>query len=267
MKTALALPISMALLFAACADPSGKSARAPDAPQLLSSAAASAAADPVLQWNRQLLQIVRTPGAQPATVHPTRSFAILHAAIYDAVNAIDRTHAPYLVRVRGASRTASKPAAAAAAGHDLLFALYPSFAPQIDALLAQSLALVPEGEQKAKGIRIGQEVAARTLELRATDGSSASPIPYVFGSLPGDYRSTPPNFPPQPQFTHWSHVTPFALERASQFRPGAPPPLTSRAYAEALNEIKSLGTATVIGALLFGVLYVQFPEFFTEFNK
>jgi hypothetical protein len=242
MNTALALPISMAVLLAACADPSGKSARPPDAPQLLSSA--SAAADPVLQWNRQLLQIVRTPGAQPATIHPTRNFAILHAAIYDAVNAIDRTHAPYRVRVRGASRAASKQAAAAAAGHDLLFALYPSFAPQIDALLAQSLALVPDGEQKTKGIRIGQEVAARTLELRATDGSSASPLPHVFGNLPGDYQSTPPNFPPQPQFTHWARVTPFALERASQFRPGPPPSLTSRAYGEALNEIKSLGTAT-----------------------
>src|SRR5438874_13200976 len=56
----------------------------------------------VVQWNRTLLAIVRTPGAQPATVHPTRSFAILHAAIYDAVNAIDRTRTPYLVQVRRA---------------------------------------------------------------------------------------------------------------------------------------------------------------------
>jgi hypothetical protein len=51
----------------------------------------------VVQWNRTLLVIVRTPGAQPATIHPTRSFAIMHAAVYDAVNAIDRTHKPYLV--------------------------------------------------------------------------------------------------------------------------------------------------------------------------
>jgi len=242
MKSALALPISVVVLFAACADPSGKSTRPADAPQLLSSAAALGAIDPVVQWNRELLQIVRTPGAQPATIHPTRSFAILHAAIYDAVNAIDRTHAPYLVRVRGASRAASKQAAAASAGHDVLLALYPSFAAQIDALLAQSLAIVPGGEQKTKGIRIGQAIAARILELRAADGSSASPIPYVFGTLPGDYQSTPPNFPPQPQLTHWSHVTPFALERANQFRPGPPPSLTSRAYGDALSEVKSLGT-------------------------
>src|SRR6202049_3712691 len=68
--------------------------------------------DPVIQWNRNLLAIVRTPGAQPATIHPTRSFAILHAAIYEAVNAIDQTHKPYAVRASGVSRRASEHAAA-----------------------------------------------------------------------------------------------------------------------------------------------------------
>jgi hypothetical protein len=63
----------------------------------LSARAESAAAqdNPVIQWNKTLLTIVRTPGAQPATVHPTRSFAVMHAAMYDAVNAIDGTHRPY----------------------------------------------------------------------------------------------------------------------------------------------------------------------------
>ena len=55
--------------------------------------------NPVVQWNKTLLEIVRTPKAQPATIHPTRSFAIMHAAIYDVVNAIDGTHKPYLVRL------------------------------------------------------------------------------------------------------------------------------------------------------------------------
>src|ERR1700716_2494633 len=75
--------------------------------------------DPVIQWNRKLLTIVRTRGAQPATIHPTRSFAILHAAIYDAVNAIDQTHTPYAIRFSGVSRWASQPAAADAAAHDV----------------------------------------------------------------------------------------------------------------------------------------------------
>jgi hypothetical protein len=199
------------------------------------------AVNPVVQWNRTLLAIVRTPGAQPATVHPTRSFAILHGAIYDAVNAIDRTHRPYLVRLSGVPRDASQEAAAAAAAHEVLLALYPAFQATLDAALQQSLAQIPDGSDKAEGIRIGQTVADGILALRSNDGSNAKPIPYVFGTVPGDYQSTPPNFPAQPQFTHWSRVTPFALERASQFRPGPPPALSSDTYGDAFNQIKSLG--------------------------
>ena len=69
---------------------------------------------PVIEWNRTLLVIVRTPGAQPPTIHSTRSFAILHAAIYDAVNNIDGTFSPYLVRLTDVSRRASRPAAVCA---------------------------------------------------------------------------------------------------------------------------------------------------------
>jgi hypothetical protein len=201
--------------------------------------------NPVVQWNRTLLGIVRTPGAQPATIHPTRSFAIMHAAIYDAVNAIDKTHRPYLVRLSGVSRDASQEAAAAAAAHQVLVALYPApaFKTALDAQLQQSLAQIPDGSDKAEGIRIGQTVADRILALRSNDGSNAHPIHYVFGTAPGDYQSTPPNFPSQPQFTHWSRVTPFALERASQFRPGPPPALTSDTYSDTFNQIKSLGIA------------------------
>src|SRR6266571_2364136 len=197
------------------------------------------ALNPVVQWNRILLVVVRTPGAQPATIHPTRSFAIMHAAIYDAVNAIDRTHKPYLVRLSGILRSASQDAAAAA--HDILASLYPNFQAMLDAQLQQSLAPIPESADKAEGVSVGSAVAAQALFLRKHDGSDAAPIPYVFGNAPGDYQSTPPNFPKQPQFTHWSHVTPFALERANQFRPGGPPVLTSDTYSDAFNEVKLLG--------------------------
>jgi hypothetical protein len=167
----------------------------------------------------------------------------MHAAIYDAVNAIDRTHRPYLVRLSGVPRDASQEAAAAAAAHQVLVALYPAFKTTLDAELQQSLAQIPDGNGKVEGIRIGQTVADRILALRSNDGSNAKPIPYVFGTASGDYQSTPPNFPPEPQFTHWSRVTPFALERARQFRPGPPPALTSDAYSDAFNQIKSLGIA------------------------
>ena len=206
-------------------------------------ASASSAIHPVVEWNKTLLVIIRTPGAQPRTVHPTRSFAIMHAAIYDAVNSIDRTHKPYLVHLSTPTQDASEDAAADAAAHDVLVALYPSFQPALDSELQQLLAQIADGEDKAEGISIGQMVAARTLALRSHDGSDAQPVLFVFGSALGDYQSTPPNFPKQPQFTHWSHVTPFVLERASQFRPGPPPALTSDAYSDAFNEVKSLGIA------------------------
>ncbi len=208
----------------------------------------SQSVNPVLQWNRALLVIVRTPGAQPATIHPTRSFAIMHAAIYDAVNAIDKTHKSYFVNLRGVSQSASQDAAAAAAAHEVLVGLYPQFQAMLDAQLQQSLAQIPDGAHKADGIILGQIAADGILALRSNDGSNAPPIPYVFGNAPGDYQSTPPNFPQQPQFTHWSHVTPFALKRADQFRPGPPPDLTSERYATVFNQVKSLGIANSTAA-------------------
>jgi hypothetical protein len=167
----------------------------------------------------------------------------MHAAIYDAVNAIDGTHKPYLVRL-SASHFASQEAAAAAAAHEVLVKLYPNpnLQAALDAQFQQALAQLPS-VGKAEGVSIGNTVADRILALRANDGSNAQPIPYVFGNAPGDYQSTPLNFPKQPQFTHWSRVTPFALEAADQFRPGAPPKLTGDRYSDAFDQVKSLGIA------------------------
>ena len=209
----------------------------------LSLPAAAQPVNPVVQWNRTLLVIVRTPGAQSPTLHPTRSFAIMHAAIYDAVTAIDGTHEPYAVTLTGTSPNASQDAAAAAAAHEVLVALYPTFQAMLDAQLQASLAQVPDGAGKTEGVGIGQTAADRILALRSNDGSNVAPPPFTFGTAPGDYQSTPPNFPPQPQFTHWSGVTPFALKSAQQFRPGPPPALTSHAYSAAFNEVMSLGIA------------------------
>jgi hypothetical protein len=199
--------------------------------------------NPVVAWNRILLSIVRTPGAQPATVHATRSFALLHTAIYDAVNSIRRTHTPYLVAFAGATRNASEEAAAHAAAHDVLIALYPSFQSSIEA----DFWLLLDGDRGAKdeltGLAIGREVARQILAIRGNDGAHAEPPPFVFRATPGSYQSTPPNFPPQPQFTHWRFVTPFTLPSAMQFRPGPPPALTSIEYSNALNEVELAGIA------------------------
>jgi membrane-associated phospholipid phosphatase len=201
-----------------------------------------ASANPVVQWNRNLLAIVRTPGAQPGTIHPTRSFAMMHAAIYDAVNAIDGTHEPYRIQISRTSPGASQEAAAAAAAHQVLVGLYPKLQPTLDLELQESLARVPDGPNKQLGIATGQLVADQVLALRSADGADIQPAPLALGSAPGDYQSTPPNFP-KPQFTEWSHVTPFALVRASQFRPGPPPSLLDVAYTDAFNEVKSFGIA------------------------
>jgi membrane-associated phospholipid phosphatase len=197
---------------------------------------------PVIDWNQTLLSIVSTPGAQPATVQPTRNFAILHAAIYDAVNAIDRTHTPYLLEPR-APRDASETAAADAAAHTALVGLYPAQQSALDADYATELAKVPDGPAKDQGVRLGDTVAQDLLAIRADDGSNATPPPFVPGTNPGDFRPTPPNFP-APVFTTWGQVTPFVLDAGSQFRPAPPPALTSPEYAAAINEVQSLGSAT-----------------------
>jgi hypothetical protein len=201
----------------------------------------AASVDPVIDWNRFLLDLQATPGDQPANVHPTYELAMLHAAINDAAVAIDHSGKRYLPRVH-AIRDTSLSAAADAAAHDTLVALYPTLGASIDQHYSSLLGQVPAGRRKLNGVRVGRLVAAQLLRRRANDGSSASPIPFQPGTSPGDYELTPPAFS-QPIFTHWSRVKPFLLHRADQFRPAPPPALTSPKYAAAIDEVKSLGAA------------------------
>jgi hypothetical protein len=200
----------------------------------------------VVAWNQQLLQIVLTPGAQPATLHPTRSFAILQAAIYDSVVSITKDAPSYLFSVP-ASRGARVDAAAAEAGHDSLVALYPNLDSKlksaVDQLLASELAAIPDSVSKQNGVKVGQGVAAKLLADRANDGSAATPPSFVAGSKPGDFRPVPPTFA-APVFTGWANVTPFVLDSAKQFRPETQAAVTSADYANALSEVKSLGQNT-----------------------
>src|SRR6266852_4362186 len=144
-----------------------------------------------VDWNRELITILGTPGAQPATVHPTRSFALLQAAEYDAVTSITRAARPYLFSVP-APRVARPDAAADQAAHDVLTALYPSQKSGLDQMLASELAAIPNGQGKQQGIKVGATVARRLVALRSSDGSAVTPPPFVPGTQPGDYRPTPP---------------------------------------------------------------------------
>jgi hypothetical protein len=117
--------------------------------------------DVVLQWNRVLMETILTPGQHPATIMPVRSYAIMHAAMFDAVNSVEGSHTPYLTEVPG-SENASLEAAAAQAAHDVLVGLYPTRAAVFDAELIASLQAIIDYRAQ-QGIRVGKIVAERML--------------------------------------------------------------------------------------------------------
>jgi hypothetical protein len=197
--------------------------------------------DVVLQWNRVLMQTVATPGQHPATIMPVRSYAMMHAAIFDAVNSIDGTYTPYLTDVPG-SKNASSEAAAAQAARDVLAGLYPSRTAIYDAELAASFAGIEENRLR-QGIRVGRIVAERLLTARAADGWNVAPPAYALPATPGNWQPTPPANAAA-TFTHYPAVQPFALTSSSQFMPNPPPAMTSAEYARDLNEVKAIGSLT-----------------------
>jgi hypothetical protein len=205
---------------------------------LLANKAPAQTANPVIEWNRTLLSLVRTPNVQPATIHSTRSFAMMHLAIEEAVRSFDGT---------GSNAETLQKVAAVAAAHQILVGLYPTIQAELDQIYQASLAAItstPKIGKFLEAIATGNRAADRILRNRANDGSNDAAPTYTFGTNPGEYQSTPPNFPKQPQFVNWSAVTPFSLRHAAQFRPGPPPALNSALYARALNEVQMLG-ATV----------------------
>ena len=192
----------------------------------------------VLQWNRVLQETIRTPGQHPGTIFPVRSFAMMHAAMFDAVNSIEGTYTPYLTDVPGTPR-ASKEAAAAKAAHDVLVSLYPARQAVFAAELAASLDGIAS-YRSSQGIRVGEIVAARLLAARASDGWSAPVTPYVLPVTPGNWQPAPA----PAGFTQFPAVIPFATTSGTQFAPNPPPALTSSEYAASLNEVKEIGSAT-----------------------
>jgi hypothetical protein len=195
--------------------------------------------DQVLQWNQELQRVLVAPGAQSASIHPTRTLAITQIAVYDAVNGILGGGEPLVAYLHG-PRSASPDAAAAAAARTTLDALLPTQQPTIDAFFQSSLAQIGSGERVERGIRFGTRVAEVVLAARANDGATATPPVFTPATGPGEYQLTPPAFAPA-GFTQTANVTPFVLESASQFRPAPPPALTSAKYEADFNEVKSLG--------------------------
>jgi hypothetical protein len=195
--------------------------------------------DQVIQWNQELQKVLVAPGAQPGSIHPTRTMAITQIAVYDAVNGIVGHREPFLVDVNG-PRSASPEAAAASAARTALDALLPSQQSTIDSFFQSSRAQIGSGERVDQGIAYGQKVADAVLAARANDGAAATPPVFTPLSGPGEYQLTPPAFAAA-GFTQTPHVTPFVLDSASQFRAPAPPALDSAEYATDFNQVKALG--------------------------
>jgi hypothetical protein len=192
--------------------------------------------DVVLQWNQAVLAAIRAD--KPTIGFVTRDLAIIHSAIYDAVNAIDHTSGVFHVAVDAPS-DADPVAAGDAAGLFTATALFPTDTALFQATYQAVLASIPDGQAKTDGIAVGRSVAEQTLISRVTDGANAF-VPYTPGTNPGDWRPTPTAFAPA-QTPQWPDVTPFALDSGSQFRPGPPPALTSADYTAAFNEVKDFG--------------------------
>ena len=194
--------------------------------------------DVVTDWNNAALDVIRARNTAPPVA--SRSLAILHVSIYDAVNGIELTHEPYLVE-SAVQRSASRPAAASAAAHVALVNLFPSNASTFDALHAAILAAIPDSPHKRAGIVWGEFVANQILAARANDGSNAI-VPPPGGSGPGVWIPTPPLFLPY-LLPQWGFVVPFGMSSSSQFRPPGPPALDSQQYAADYEEVKHLGAA------------------------
>ena len=193
---------------------------------------ACAAADSVTEWNEKALACTLT-AKQPSYV-ASRTMAMVHVAMFDAINSIEHGYTPYKVKASGPAG-ASGEAAGVAAAHAVLLKIFPEQSAALDAAYTASLARLPDGNGTAAGIAVGEKTAAEIISLRATDGADA-PNEYRPVTAPSVYVVTI-----LPVAANWGHVTPWIMERGSQFRPAAPPQLTSQKWVRDYNEIKDWG--------------------------
>ena len=208
---------------------------------LLLAAALTAAAPPtfanvITDWDEKAVAVV-TPMSSLGGTSPymaVRMMGMVHAAMFDAVNSIERRYRPYLVQLPADPAT-SKEAAAAAAAATVLATIDAKTAGEMKATLATYLASIPDGAAKSDGVKLGETVAAKVLEARANDGCDA-PDAYRPRTTPGVYVPTAITLS-----SMWPNMKPFAMTNASQFRPKPPIALESKEWATDFNELKDYG--------------------------
>lgn len=199
-------------------------------------AAPAAQADVVTDWNETALKATDLAGLPPPP--QARVMALVHAAIYDAVNSVDRSHRAYLATSTVASG-ASLETAAATAAHDMLAHLFPEQRAMLDLALKTFLDALPNDTLRSNAAAAGHEVADTLFAARQQDGARV-PIPYQGRTGPGAWQPTAPARA-QPVLPHWGNVTPFVLTGAKQFALPPPPAPDSAAFARDLAEVKRLG--------------------------
>jgi hypothetical protein len=200
--------------------------------------------DPVLEWNQIFIDTLiatNTPNSSSQ-----RLGAIVHTAIFDAYNGIERRYSPVFVHERG-PRHASRRAAVIAAAYTVLVELFPSRQAELDASYVLSLSALNDdgngGRSRARGIAWGIDVAHAVLTWRATDGFNGTYLPFTGGTATGQWRPTPPTFGPM-SAQGLAFTSPFVLKDNTQFRPDPPRLLMDSTYVEDFSAVKALGRRT-----------------------
>jgi PAP2 superfamily len=193
---------------------------------------AAVTADVVTDWAAK--GVATGAEKQLANAPFTRGLAMMHVAMFEAINAIERRYRPYALDLP-AEKTASKDAAGAAAAHAVLVGLFPDEKPKLDQALQAMLAGIPDGQAKAKGLELGKQAAAGIMALRTDDGSAARESYRPFTTA-GVYVPTA-----LPIESTSGAIKPWAMQKGSQFRPLPPPALDSETWTRDVNEIRELG--------------------------
>jgi hypothetical protein len=199
---------------------------------VLAATSPAAVADVITDWDEKAVAAGYTAKQGPPP--HSRIVAIVHLAMFEAVNSIDGRYRPYRAKLPAESG-ASREAAAAAAAHYVLVRLYPDQAKEMDKALHASLSTVADEKARQSGVRLGERAGAAMLAERATDGAGG-PDTYRPHTTPGKYVPTV-----LPAASRWGAVRPYALKSGDQFRPGAPYALGSREWANDYNEIRRMG--------------------------
>ena len=202
------------------------------AASLLAGLAANASADAITDWNVKAGDLIVEAKLGPPPAN--RVMAMVHAAVYEAVNAITKRYPDSQLQLE-ATQGASVDAAVAAANHAVLAKLMPS-QQAIDAVYQAALATIADGPARTAGIDVGRKAAAAILAMRADDAVATADT-YRPHTTAGVYVPTA-----LPGATQWPQRKPWLMTSAAQFRPAAPPALTSEAWAREYNEVKALGS-------------------------